>query len=555
MNRVSHTLAVVIVALAAVALAAPAPSAIKAQLKPKIYLNTLEDLPAHPDHCLPGNPCPIRGAIEKAESVSGGAIITACLDPDVVPDAKRCPGGKVPLMKDDEDFDESTGQWSIKLTPGGLPLQLDKGGTEIDFSVMIDPYDSFSDNPVVFDGSGTGLQYAFQVESNDNILRAFDIVGGYSEAAIVLQDNVAGDGASNNFIGPGVVFRDITEGNGVKIRGRSSVNNKISGTWCGVGGDGTDVRPISADCVSLSGGTHGNLVGGETPEDRNVFASSELGVGVKLEDPGTSGNTIRGNWFGIDAIGEPTSGVFAGILAIAGASGNQIIENVIAKSRSEGISIGGDTNGMLIENNTIGVGPDGETCFGNDTYGITLQFGPKSTRIIKNHIACNKRGGIVLTGAGTSQNLMSQNEITKNSGNAIDLTQRANNRIDPPDITGLDHTSVSGRACLGCVVEAFTDPVGEAAHFEGSVTADAGDGKFVLSVPGGFEFRTLTLTQTDGMNTSALTNYRTVPGAGTSRPPTATTTPPVGPSPTGGLFVGRIFMPWSADNAWFSRSD
>ncbi len=555
MIRVSRILAVIAITSVVQMFVAVSPTAIQAQLKPRIFVNTTQDLAAQPDHCLPGNLCPIRAALEKSESVSGGAIITACLDPAVVPGATRCPGGREPLAQDDRNFNAATGQWSIPLTPASLPIQMTKGGTEIDFSLMLDEYVGPSDNRVVFDGSGGGLQIAIQIESNDNVLRGFDLRGGYSESAIVLQPNVELEGASNNQLGPGLVFRDITEGNAVRIRGANTVNNRIIGSWCGLSGDGRSVAPVSADCVYLNSGTQGNVIGGEAPEDRNLLAASELGVGVKIENERTTGNIIRGNWLGLDIDGSPTSGLFTGVLIVDRASDNLIIDNVIGASRSEGISIGGETSRTLIEGNAIGIGPDGETCVGNQTYGIALQFGPRSTRIIKNHIACNERGGVVLTGPGTFDNTLSENGITNNSGNAIDLAQRSNGRLEPPEIFVVEHRRVTGRACPGCIVEAFTDPVGEAAHFEGRVTANATDGTFELSAPTGFALRALTLTQTQGKNTSALTTFRAVPGAGTAGPTEPTPTPPIGPSPTGGLLVGRIFMPWTADRAWFRTTD
>lgn len=555
MQITSRLTALVAITFLVQAAAAVAPGTIRAQLKPRLYVNTTEDLAAQPDHCLPGNACPIRAAIEKSESVPGGAVITACLDPAVVPAASRCPGGRVPLTADDPNYDPASGKWSIRLTPASLPIQMTTGGTEIDFAAMLEAYAGPGDNRVVIDGSGAGLQVAIEIESNDNVLKGFDIRGGYSESAIVVQTNLAGEGSSNNQLGPGLSFRDITEGNAVRIRGMATVNNRIVGSWCGLDDDGRSVAPVSADCVYLNSGTQGNVVGGDAPEDRNLFAASELGVGVKIENPGSTGNIIRGNWFGLDVDGQATPGLFAGVLIIDQASDNQIVGNVIGGSRSEGVSIGGETARTLIEDNSIGLAPDGSTCIGNQTYGIALQFGPKSTRILRNRIACNERGGVVLTGPGTFDNTLSENSITNNAGNAIDLAQRSNNRIEPPEVLSLDHTRVTGRACAGCVVEAFTDPVGEAQHFEGRVTAGAVDGAFELSVPGGFRLRALTLTQTDGKNTSALSAFRAVPGAGTAAPTEPTPTSPPVPSPTGGLFVGRIFMPWASDNAWLRSAE
>jgi len=521
----------------------------RAQLKPRIIVDTTADLPVDALDCLPGNPCPLRGAIEKAQSIEGGAIITACVDPEIVPDAAPCRGGRSPLSKDDANFDPVTGKWTLELRLTSLPLVLTRSGTELDFRYVVDDYGGPQDNRIVLDNKGVAMQHALKLETNDTLVAGFDVRGAYSDAAILLQSGLFGEGASNNRVGPGLAFAGITDGNGLRIVSSATVNNHVVGNWCGITGDGTMVDPVAEDCIYILDGARGNQIGGPAPDDANVFSASSLGVGVKIEGSGTDGNAIVGNWIGLDATGEPSGSLSTGISIVDGVAEARVSGNVISGLRGDGIEISSEVSRTAIEDNRIGAAPEGGGCASNGGYGVSLQFGPTDTMIARNVVRCNERGGVVLTGRATTDNTITQNSITDNGGRAIVLAQRANEGLSPPRIVRVSRDSVIGTSCSECSVEVFTDPAGEAANFEGRTVAGVG-GEFELVSPTGFRFRTLTASSTSGKNTSELSEMHVVPEGPTEGPsPTATIAPTVGPTPTGGLFVERVFLPWAGRGA------
>lgn len=545
MTRSQSMLAALALALGALALHGAAP----AQAQARLYVNTTEDLPSSREHCLPGKPCPFRGAVEKAESLSGGAVITACYDPELVPNAAPCAGpGAQPLTAEDEAYDPETGQWTIRLLRDSLPFDLTEGGTKIDFRLGFAPYAGPQDNRIVFDATGANKQFAFKLESRDNQIAGIEVRGDFRDAAILLNDNLFGDGAANNVIGPGNVFAGITEGNAVKIKDPKSVNNRVVGNWCGVRGDGTEVSLVSEDCIFIGPDSSGNVVGGPGEEDRNVFAATQLGVGVKVQGPNTRETVIQNNWFGLDAKGMPSEGLESGVLVIQTAFRTRIVGNVVAGSRGDGIAVFEVSPETLIEANHVGVAGDLERCAGNGSYGIALQFGPVSSRLAGNVLRCNDSGGILLAGRGTHDNRITQNRIAENGGEGIHLIQGANGDVAAPRIDDFGAGFVAGTSCPGCLIEVFSDPSGDMIQYEGMTTADATTGTWRYEAEGGFSFRTVSATATDGRNTSPASIYVTISDAGTPTPGRPTPTPtPRGTGPV--LFEGVVYLPWTGRDA------
>src|SRR5262249_1300179 len=75
--------------------------------------------------------------------------------------------------------------------------------------------------------------------------------------------------------------------------------------------------------VSISLGASGNTIGGTTSAARNIISGNLYGV--YLVDAGTRGNTIAGNYVGIDAGGtQPLGNTNQGVVVINGASNNTI---------------------------------------------------------------------------------------------------------------------------------------------------------------------------------------------------------------------------------------
>lgn len=182
--------------------------------------------------------------------------------------------------------------------------------------------------------------------------------------------------------------------NGLTISaGGSTVRGLVINSWSGygielnaLGGNtvagnyiGTDIAGSAALGNTLSGvwvnGTSGNTIGGASAGDRNVISGNTgAGVaGVRIENPTASGNTVVGNFIGVDA---------SGAAAIANYSGVQILEapsntvgglsaaarNVISGNAMSGVAIEGPAStGNSVIGNYIGIDAGGNSDVGNGT--------------------------------------------------------------------------------------------------------------------------------------------------------------------------------------------
>jgi hypothetical protein len=210
---------------------------------------------------------------------------------------------------------------------------------------------------------------------------------------------------------------------------------------------------------------------------------------------------------------------------VHGALRTKVIGNVVAGTDSDAIGVFEESAESVIEDNIVGMDATGTTCIGSKGAGIILNFGPKRTA-----------------------NRLTENSITETRQKPITFSQGAQGRMAKPAITDAGANFVAGRACGGCIVEVFTDPGGEALHYEGRVTADAASGTFRFEHPGTFRFRTVSVTATNGDTTSELSAFRSIQIEATPTAPGPSPTP--GPTPSDTLFAGQVYLPWSANGAW-----
>jgi len=159
--------------------------------------------------------------------------------------------------------------------------------------------------------------------------------------------------------------------------------------------DGTGA---GGDCFSIT--SPGNTI-------RNLVINNCGGGGDGIEINAANGNTVAGNWIGIDATGilsRPNAG--AGV-HIVGASFNNTIggtaagdRNIISANGGAGIDIGAAAHTNIIRGNYIGTNAAG---------GVPL---------------ANGGGGIVA--GGTGSNTIAGNVIGGNTGNGVDLGSTQN---------------------------------------------------------------------------------------------------------------------------------
>ena len=341
------------------------------------------------------------------------------------------------------------------------------------------------------------------------------------------------------------------------------INNTISGNYIGTDADGTEPLGNGEEGVYLFEDISNNVIGGDSPSERNVIAANGE-IGIRIWD--SPNNQVLGNYIGTDRTGEePMGNGFTGIsVTVDGSDNNLIRGNVVVDNAQAGIDIIAGVNGTDVLANRVGITPSGDP-LGNDGDGVRIS--DASGNLIgspgddANIIAHNGGAGVKVASAeiDTVDNTISGNSIHSNAGLGIDL-DFGNHDLAAPVITGFG--SVTGTACPNCTVEVFSDSELQGRAYEGSTTAN-GSGDWTLEeFPSG---PNVTATATDDSGdtsefsaavvapptptpeptaTSAVTPTATPGSSSTPGPsvtPTAvpTATPTPGPSETPGAKLAQ----------------
>lgn len=195
---------------------------------------------------------------------------------------------------------------------------------------------------------------------------AMEILGD-GHTGVRLRKNL-GSCQQNRIGGTTPAERNIFGGlrTGVNIDG--ATQNTIVGNYFGLAADGSTLLRIATECVLIGGGATGNVVGGRTAGERNIFAGNAR-YGVMLTEPNTEGSKVQGNYFGTNAAGDRQRRLDIGVY-IGGGAGAQVVGGNVAGAGNY-FTIKGDAiktgvrlqwagSGSLIRNNTFGILPNGE---------------------------------------------------------------------------------------------------------------------------------------------------------------------------------------------------
>lgn len=160
---------------------------------------------------------------------------------------------------------------------------------------------------------------------------------------------------------------------------------------------------IQNDLFGLGAHSTNNRIGGTTPAERNLVSGNGEG-GISLCcDAQASGNLIIGNWVGVDSTGtysirnfDAGIGLYAPNNVIGGDTPGE--RNVISGNRNTGINICCDSraNGNLIQGNYIGSNAAGTAGMSNIQVGVYV-IAVADTTIAGNKIAFNDFGGVRVT--------------------------------------------------------------------------------------------------------------------------------------------------------------
>ena len=100
--------------------------------------------------------------------------------------------------------------------------------------------------------------------------------------------------------------RNIISGNFLRAlpySARSTSANKVLGNFIGTAVNGTTDMGNALDGVLIGGGSKNNVIGGTDFKARNVISGNDAN-GVNIQDAGTNGNKVQGNYVGLQANGN-----------------------------------------------------------------------------------------------------------------------------------------------------------------------------------------------------------------------------------------------------------
>ncbi len=205
-------------------------------------------------------------------------------------------------------------------------------------------------------------------------------------------------------------------------------NNTIAGNY--IGTDITGKNVFSENVFSeyqntgIAVNKDNNRIGGNLPSERNIICGNIDGIAVSH-----NGNSILGNYIGVDVSGKLPLGNYRGIYVNVGT--NNIIggagsgeRNIVSSNATTGISIAWSSTGNKIIGNYIGVDVTGHLHLGNGDCGIGIMNGA-SDNIIGgsnpgegNIISDNSNEGILIKFTSTD-NAPRPSQRNKIQGNYI----------------------------------------------------------------------------------------------------------------------------------------
>ena len=331
--------------------------------------------------------------------------------------------------------------------------------------------------------SGVGI---LNPGTNGNIVRGnFIGISATGTAAVGNGNHGVGitDGASSNVIGGTIAgSRNVISGNGLNgiwITDTGTTGNTVLGNFIGTDKTGAADLGNLNNGILIDSGASNNLIGGTVPSARNVISGNDSN-GVAIEDVGTTGNKVQGNYIGTDKTGALDLGnEETGVILLSGASANVIggtavgAGNVISGNNDFGVGIeGAGTDNNRVRGNRIGLAATSAAALGNHFHGLTIGgIGDASNNLIGgtaagagNVIAHNGLEGVYVS-SGTGNSIL-RNRIFSNGSLGIDLnfTGVTDNDANDADAGPNDR--------LNFPVLSLADATATSVHITGSINTE-----------------------------------------------------------------------------------
>ena len=218
---------------------------------------------------------------------------------------------------------------------------------------------------------------------------------------------------------------------GILITGTGASNNAVTGCYVGVDQTGTVAVTNGILPIQLEAGAKANTIGGSTVAARNIIGGS-IYQGLVMRDAGTSFNVVKGNYIGVNAAGTaPLANAFSGIEIYGSAASNSIggvnvgEGNVISGNGNYGIAFSATgVNGNTILGNYIGLNAAGTAALPNAYAGVGIYGGAAANTVggfsagARNVISGNGNDGVLITGTTSTGNTVVGNYIGLNAAGA-----------------------------------------------------------------------------------------------------------------------------------------
>ena len=283
--------------------------------------------------------------------------------------------------------------------------------------------------------SGNSLNgvYIDSASASGNVVANNDVGINVSGTALGNGDGgITIDAGTNN-----TIIENVVSGNtyGIVLEGSSTTENSVIENLVGVVANGGAHGAVpNSDGVLVQAGATGNSIGGSSLSEANVI-SGNSGSGINIGNTGTAVNQVEYNYIGTDPNNDAGLGNAAGIFFYGDADGGPTDntigpDNIISGNTGVGITINNPgTSHNLVIGNLIGTKSGGASAMPNSS-GVLIQASASdntiggSTAALANVISGNTNNGVWFQNSGTTGNVVLGNFI---GTNGVGLQAVANN--------------------------------------------------------------------------------------------------------------------------------